>query len=429
MSFIGESINDQNDCMLVRSAITARDSAGIFQNVQANQFGYLGVSLEEPLTAFGDLRTSNLTPILQMEFPYVVNTRKLGSNLLGSGTAVIDKSRITLSTGTTTSSTAEVYTLRKAKYRPGEGIVIRYTLVFTAPVAGATQVGGLIDSEDGLAFGYNGLDFGILHRNSADALTNTWVTQDNWNIDPADGSKTLPALDFTKGNVFEISYQWLGFGAIFFYIENPETGRFIQVHRIKYANTQEYPSLSNPTLPLCLAVTNGATTNDMKICSSSMAAFTEGLIQKNPVVNAFSETVTSSATESLLMSLQSTATFGGHANHVETFLTYLTCAMSSSGNRTVTIRVRLNCAVTTPGYVNHDTSSSVLAYGAGGTLDLATDPGVVLFSVTIANNTSQVVDLGPLALVFEAEDTITITTQNNSGSGTTSVSLTVSEDQ
>jgi len=40
---------------------------------------------------------------------------------------------------------------------------------------------------------------------AASAATDTWIPQTSWNLDPADGTGTLPVLDQTKGNVFRSS--------------------------------------------------------------------------------------------------------------------------------------------------------------------------------------------------------------------------------
>ena len=41
----------------------------------------------------------------------------------------------------------------------------------------------------------------------------------------------------TNGNVYQITYTYLGFGNVFFYIISNITGLFILVHVFQYANT------------------------------------------------------------------------------------------------------------------------------------------------------------------------------------------------
>ena len=102
------------------------------------------------------------------------------------------------------------------------------------------------------------------------------IPQTSWNCDPANGSKGLPNMDWSKGNVFQIKYQWLGFGMIQFYIEDPNLGRLIKVHAIKFANTSTIPSLANPTMPFYFYANNGSTSSNVEMFTGNCAGFVEG---------------------------------------------------------------------------------------------------------------------------------------------------------
>lgn len=102
------------------------------------------------------------------------------------------------------------------------------------------------------------------------------VPQSSWNLDTADGNVALPNIDWSKGNVYQIRYQWLGYGAITFYIEAPETGNIIPVHRIRYANSETEPTVATPTFRFNAFVTNQATTIDLSGFIGSAAAFVDG---------------------------------------------------------------------------------------------------------------------------------------------------------
>lgn len=104
------------------------------------------------------------------------------------------------------------------------------------------------------------------------------VDQADWNKDPADGTLVLPQIIPTFGNVYRIQYQWLGFGAIFFSIENPPSGRFETVHIIEYANANTLTTLRQPDMPLMLEAKNLAVASDIVVKSPSMAVFNLGHI-------------------------------------------------------------------------------------------------------------------------------------------------------
>tara|TARA_R110000851_G_scaffold52690_12_gene125414 strand:+ start:24024 stop:26174 length:2151 start_codon:yes stop_codon:yes gene_type:complete len=107
-------------------------------------------------------------------------------------------------------------------------------------------------------------------------FTEEIIPQTSWNLDKADGTEILPDIDWSRGNVFQIRYQWLGYGAITFYLEAPATGNLLPVHRIGYANANVDPSVFVPTFRFNAFVTNQATTKDVTAFVGSAAGFVDG---------------------------------------------------------------------------------------------------------------------------------------------------------
>ncbi len=118
-------------------------------------------------------------------------------------------------------------------------------------------------------------DFSLI--GAGQAPTNVWEAQTTWNMDTMDGEGLSHMdLDHTKGNVYQISFQWLGYGMITFSIENSESGQLIPVHRIKYGNLHTAPSVANPSFPMFASATNMGNTSNLTLQTASMAAFLEG---------------------------------------------------------------------------------------------------------------------------------------------------------
>ena len=128
--------------------------------------------------------------------------------------------------------------------------------------------------------------------------------QSSWNIDTCRDEGTLELnylknpsgfrLDPTKGNVYRIFFQYLGFGTITFCIEQNETDRIIPVHRIKYQNLNSNPSLKNPSMKLGIGiVTNGVLGGTGKVETSSMASFLQGRFTPSSIYRSFGYTLTS----------------------------------------------------------------------------------------------------------------------------------------
>jgi hypothetical protein len=98
----------------------------------------------------------------------------------------------------------------------------------------------------------------------------TPIPQPTWNRD------TVDWLDPTKGNVYSIAIQYLGFGNISFYVEDQETGSPILVHMIEYANKNILPSVGNPTFRIGWLARNNGNTTDLVVSGASAAGFIEG---------------------------------------------------------------------------------------------------------------------------------------------------------
>ncbi len=123
-----------------------------------------------PMSAFGDLRTIELSPIFQISFEYTVTNAEIGAiAVTNSGTVTQANAMCVVGTGTTTGSAAEWETILHTKYRPGLGGLMRFTTIFTTGVDGTEQMVGLADVDgsseshkNGYGVGYNGAIFSFM---------------------------------------------------------------------------------------------------------------------------------------------------------------------------------------------------------------------------------------------------------------------------
>ena len=115
---------------------------------------------------------------------------------------------------------------------------------------------------------------------SGASSTDTWVAQTAWNIDKMDGTgPSGQTLDVTKGNVYKIQYQWLGFGHIVFSIENSSNGILQEVHRIRYANLNTVSTINNPSLPVSSnSITEVPASSSTQSTGPETSAFLNNLI-------------------------------------------------------------------------------------------------------------------------------------------------------
>ena len=118
-------------------------------------------------SAFGDLVVAENTPQVQLQFPYNINEELVSTQINNAaGSVTITDNMATVSTGASANSLAAVFSRKTVRYRPGTGIMIRFTAVFSAGVANSTQLIGFGQTEDGLFFGFNGTNFGVLRRSA-----------------------------------------------------------------------------------------------------------------------------------------------------------------------------------------------------------------------------------------------------------------------
>jgi len=109
------------------------------------------------------------------------------------------------------------------------------------------------------------------------AATTTFIPSSSFNKDTLDGyGPSEMVLDPTKGNVYGIQFQYLGFGDANFEIEDPNTGKFFHFHIIKNANSRIIPVLKNPNTSVLVTSANTGGTTNKTVKVGSLAAFTEG---------------------------------------------------------------------------------------------------------------------------------------------------------
>lgn len=164
---------------------------GASHEVRVDQFGALDSAL--PLLPFGSLHTEKMTPSFQVDGTYGLNTQLVNPTSSGSGAVASSNSAYTCSTGTTVGSTAVLQTQKRLRYRPGQGIIGRFTAKYTSPVASSYQLAGLGHAEDGVYFGYKDTDFGILYINRGVRECRTLTI--------ATGSSTAQSITITLNGV------------------------------------------------------------------------------------------------------------------------------------------------------------------------------------------------------------------------------------
>ena len=400
---------------LGRNVLVGRTHGGLFKNVPVDSEGHLHTDI--PTTAFGDVRTAELSPIFQNSFEYTVTNTEIGNiEVAGSGAVTQADAMLVCTTGATTGSTAEWESAHNAKYRAGLGGLFRGTAMFTTGVDGTEQALGLTDAEgsnasfeNGYAVGYSGTTFGFLRWQNDVLIT---VAQADWD-DPMDGTgPSGMTLDPTKLNVYFIQFQYLGAGAIVLWVESDTTGRMVKAHTIQYANQNIVPSVYMPNFHPMLHVLNGTTTSNIVAKSASMAYFIEGkskfLELQQPTFTSERRTKTSVTTEVAIFTIRNKTNYAAKLNHIDIVLAGLSSSIEAGANNNLgAVRVVKNATLGgTPSWTDIQATNSVCEIDTAGTT--VTGGTTLLDSDLAGKNDRAAANLLGYEIIISPGSTITV---------------------
>jgi len=365
-------------------------------------------SRELDKTAFGELAVQQPVAEVLIHFPYNLNTDLVNTTVVGSGSVTHSNQFAVISSGAAINSSGRLNSNRALEYNPGIGGLARFTTLFSTPEAGNTQISGIGSATDGFFFGYNGTSFGILYRvNSVD----TWILQSTWNTDKMDG--TGPSgmnLNPTKGNVFQIKYQWLGFGAIRFYIENQFTGTLNQVHVINYANQNTTVSVNNPSFNFHAKSENTTNNTNVQMKVPSIGLFIEGDrgsvgFTRNAI--GFEKSI-SAGIETNILTIRNKTVYQGVVNEIQIQPDILNFA--GDGAKNIVFRLKVDATLGgTTSFTDVRTNNSVVDYDTAGT---TVTGGILVLVVPVSKTGQLTISLPLLNQVMVPGRTLTISAES-----------------
>lgn len=171
-------------------------------DLSATSEGHLEVAIHDPILPFGSVHVENLSPIFQTDGVYGINSGQVTTITTLTGGATVSDSSFVVSTGTTIYSQGVLLGRKRLRYRAGQGVVGRFTALFTSPVANSYQLVGFGNAEDGVYVGYGNTSdltdtrFGILYVNRGVRETQT-LTVTNGATSSNNVTITLNSVAFT----------------------------------------------------------------------------------------------------------------------------------------------------------------------------------------------------------------------------------------
>lgn len=371
-------------------------------------------------SAFGDLITSELDPVVQLDFVGGINIQTGVSTTANSATIDTSSGRLRLQSGTNAAGSAIFNSRRIAKYRPGQGMVARFTPVFDTPRADSTQIWGCGNADDGYFFGYNGTSFGILHRIRGN---DNWITEANFNGDDYEWTKTF-------GSPVMIKYPYLGYGNVFFYVMDPSDHHWLLIHTIRYSNTTNVTQAGNPNLFFYGQCLNSGNTTNITMYCGSVGIFISGVRDLSAFPKwAIDNNKSGITTETNVISLRNATTYNGVTNR--SLIRMQSMSIGAAGtNSIVVLRFKIGATVGgTPSFatINGTTANngvtitsgnSIASYDTAGT---TISGGTYIYNLSLSTNGNDIIDLIPYNIFIAPGETLTA-----SVSGTASTAAGVS---
>lgn len=244
--------------------------------------------------------------------------------------------------------------------------------------------------------------------------TQTFISQSSWNIDKMDGTGASGfAIDKSKGNIYGVGYQYLGFGNPTFSVENPKTGLLTSCHMIERANSSTSTVLQNPNMTAMWGAYNsGSLASSVSIKGASAGIFTEGKVTKNigTAFSAFAVKSSISSTEVPILTIRANRIFNGQCcyGELDPFnISVANDAGNSSTGKLLKVFIYKNIGLGGPVNFQHaDSTRSMASYDTAAT------------SVSSIAGRTQLVK----ALIVAANDSVTLKLQDENffvGSGDT----------
>lgn len=311
-----------------------RRFAGFFTTPVANSYQLIGFGHADDGVYFGYGDTNNLS---NTEFGILyVNrgVREVRTLTITTASTTAQNITITLNGTANTIAVTNSNNIQRTVYEIATG---SYT-GWTAYPSGATIV--FVRNTAGTASGTYSITAttaagSFAQTKAGAASTDLFIPQSSWNGDKLDGTgPSGVTIDPTKGNVFEIGIQYLGYGDIEFKVEvvsssGDNNATFVTVHTLTFPNTRTKTTFSNPSFPFTMATYSAGSTTNLTVKVGSFAGFIEGekVLHGNRFSYFNSSTSVSSSAYLPLFTVLNSLYYGGRANQAVVNLLSIAAAL------------------------------------------------------------------------------------------------------
>ena len=261
------------------------DSGQVFTRYEVNMMSDRLSPSGTLIDAFGRLRVVQPFTLFDSSHRFNDNGLWVTSNTAGnsSHTFVENQSTVDMTVGTTANAEVIRETTKVFSYQPGKSLLIMNSVAFSQPKANLRQRAGYFGQSNGVYLENDGnTNYLVVRTNTSSTVTETRVSQSDWNVDKFDGTGystqlglNRTALDVGKANIFWIDIEWLGVGDVRcgFVVD----GKMLPAHVFHHENEITVPYMTTASLPLRLEIKNtGITASNSTLSQICSTVISEG---------------------------------------------------------------------------------------------------------------------------------------------------------
>ncbi len=186
----------------------------------------------QPFSLFHSVWTFDVSPKLWLFY-------ENGIEVVTSTRITSYNSMLSVASGATLNNSSRAVSKRNPRYQPNRGHLFSTAVFLPSKTALGERNFGVFNTENGVFFRLksDGKLYAVLRNNSVDVLEE--LIEPDFNV------------DYEKGNIYDIQFQWRGVGNYKFFIGDPATGTIKLVHTFSILGTATALTVSNPALPVC----------------------------------------------------------------------------------------------------------------------------------------------------------------------------------
>lgn len=367
MTSVAQGIYTEADGDTVKSAIATSSKGNLFSQI-VDEVGH-----SPSVSVFGDLVVAARHADILAKFAHGLSSFEAIKTVTGTGNHDTNNGALTLTTGASGSSSCTIESRDAVRYVSGYQMYANFTAAWiSAPATGSVREIGFSNKKDGFIIVDDDGVMKVRHIR-ANGATYKEAIQSQWG-DTLDGNgESGLTIDFSKTNIFQITFGHLGIAPVTFWVHNGV--KFIPFHRFYYANLQTEPHLVNPYLEMVAKVTNTTNTLPATLLTASWnCGSVHGVdLDATSSNRRFNQEVLASGitTERPVLSIKNKLDYptGGLENFVKTLINSMQGVCEGSGSNTIKFRLyknaTLNAGVTT--YTDKNGVDSCIQINTGAT--------------------------------------------------------------